>query len=124
VIALTAIASIAAFFYGFWLSGVGRIATDVLVTTRMAAAAMGDETLDEAAREKVMRRSSLRLVSDLMALVMRSAAAVAVAIAPILLAQAAGLAQAQRVFAFLSRWETALATTMVACGAYWIRDQT
>jgi hypothetical protein len=120
---LTAIVSIGAFFGGFWLSGVSRIATEVLVTTRQAAATMRDDSLDEAAREKFMQRSSLRLVSHMCALLIRSAAAVAAAFAPILLAHAVGLVQAQRVFALLSRWETALATTVVAGVVYWIRDQ-
>jgi hypothetical protein len=123
VIVLTAMVSIGAFFGGFWLSGVGRIATEVLLTIRQAAATMRDRSLDEAAREKLMQRSSLRLVSHLCALLIRSAAAVAAAVAPIWLAHAAGLVQAQRVFALLSRWETALATTIVAGVAYWLRDQ-
>ncbi|HVH26926.1 MAG TPA: hypothetical protein VM818_09210 [Vicinamibacterales bacterium] len=123
MIVLTAIVSLGTFFGGFWLSGVGRIASDVLVTTRQAASTMRDDSLDEATREKVMRRSSLRLVSHMSALLIRSAAAVAAALAPILLAHAAGLVQAQRVFAFLSRWETALATTIVAGAAYWLWDR-
>jgi hypothetical protein len=124
VIVLTAIVSIAVFFGGFWLAGVGRIAADVLVVTREAAVAMRDGSLDEAAREQFMRRSSLRLISHLFQLMARSAAAVAAAVTPILLAQAAGLVQAPRVFAFLSRWETALATTVVAGVACWIWNQT
>jgi hypothetical protein len=123
VIVLTGLVSIAVFFGAFWVSGVGRIATGVLVATREAAAVMRDDSFDEAAREQFMRRSSLRLVSHLVQLLARSAAAIAAAVAPILLAHAAGLVQAPRVFAFLSRWETAFAATIVAGVACWIWNQ-
>jgi hypothetical protein len=120
VIVLTAIVSIATFFGAFWLAGVGRIAADILATTQRAAAAMSDTALDDGMRETAMRSASLRLIVNLGSMFARSAAAFAAAVAPIALAHLAGLAQADRVFRFLSRWETAAATAAVAAVAYGI----
>lgn len=119
----TAIVSIAIFFGAFWWVGVGGIAADVLATTQQAAAAMRDESLDDGSREKAMQRASLHLLATLGSMLVRSAVAVAAAVAPILLAHASGLAAAGRVFGVLSRWETGLATTLVAALAYGIWTQ-
>jgi hypothetical protein len=123
VIVLTAVASVAMFFGAFWVAGVGRLAGDVIATTQRAAATMGDATLDERAREKAMQRASVSLLVALGSMIARSAAAFAAGVAPIALAHVAGLAQAERVFRFLSRWETAALTAVVAAVAYGIGMQ-
>jgi hypothetical protein len=123
VIVATGIASIAVFFGAFWRVGVARIAGDVLATTQLTAAAMRDEDLDDQSREQAVQRATLRLLSQLGSILIRSAAAIGAAITPVFLAHVAGLASADRVFAFLSRWETGVATTAVAAAAYGIRAQ-
>lgn len=123
MIVITAVASIAVFLGALWLFGVVRISSGALLSTRDAVAVMRDESLDDAAREKAVRRASLRLLGVFMSILLRSALALAVSLLPIGLAALAGHVEPAEVFHYLSRWDVILLSSVTITVGYliWIR---
>lgn len=123
MIVLTSIASIAVFINALWVFGVVRVSSDVLVSTRETVAVMRDDTLDDAAREKAVRRASLRLLGAFMSILVRSALAFAASLLPIWLATLAGFVRTEEVFRYLARWDVILISSVIITVGYlvWIR---
>jgi hypothetical protein len=120
---VTVIIAIGVFATAFWLSGVITIAGEAVITAQRTVAAMRDPTLDDRAREDVSRRASLRLGSLFAAMVFRTAIVMTVSFVPIWLAGALGLAGTDGVVTILAQWQTGVAASVAAAGAYvlWMR---
>ena len=123
MIAAAAIASIGCFIVAFWLLGVARVGAGVLTVARGAVAAMRDENLDDAAREKAVQRASLQLMGAFASILVRSALALLISFLPIWIASLAGLASIEAVVAFLSRWDVIAVASMAVIAGYviWTR---
>lgn len=61
MISATELASIAFFIGALWVFGIARAGAGVLMSARGAVAVMYDKGLDDAAREKAVRRASIQL---------------------------------------------------------------
>ena len=118
MIAVTGLVSVAFMAAGLWLFGVTRAASAVLATTRTTAAAMRDPSLDDRAREKAVQRASLTLMAGFGSIVIRTALALGAALLPVWLASRQGLASADSVFHFLSRWDVIAVTSAAMIGGY------
>ena len=118
-----ALASIGAFIAAFGLLGIARIGTQILAIARGAVATMRDEAIDEETREKNVQQAALRLLGAFIAILTRSSLALAVSLAPIWLADQAGLAAGGEVVAYLARWDViAVASVAMLTGfAVWRR---
>ena len=123
MIVLTSIVSIAVFISALWVFGVVRVSSDALVSTREAVAVMRDESLDDAAREKAVRRASLRLLGAFLSILVRSALAFAASLLPIWLAARTGIVRTEEVFRYLARWDVILTSSVILTVGYviWIR---
>ena len=62
MIAVTALASIGISIGAFWVLGMARLGSGVLVIANGAIAAMRDKTLDDDVREKTVQRASIQLI--------------------------------------------------------------
>ena len=118
MIAVTGFVSVAFMAAGLWLFGVAHAASAVLATTRSTAAAMRDPALDDRAREKAVQRASLSLMAGFGSIVVRTALALGAALLPVWIASQQGLAPADGVFHFLSRWDVILITSAAMIGGY------
>ena len=98
--------------------GVVQSGTRALDTARGAIAVLADDAMDEAARERAVRRASLSLLGSTASILGRSILALAVAAVPILSADWAGMVPIAESIRFLARWDViavvSLATT-AAC---------
>jgi hypothetical protein len=123
LIVTTAILSVGIFVVAFALSGVGGAAAGVLATTQATMAVMRDATLDDAARERAVQRSSLKLVSDFVSIFLRGGLSLAASLLPIWLMDVTGLVSARAVIGFLSRLDVIAGTTIVMVLGYvaWTR---
>jgi hypothetical protein len=124
VIAVTAVVSIAVFIGALWMFGVVRLGYGVLASTKDAVAVMVDESLDDAVREKAVRRAALQLLGVFMSILLRSALAFAASILPIWLAVLAGLVKTDEVFRYLARWDVILISSIVITIIYYLWIQT
>lgn len=118
MIAATGYLSIGVFAVALWLCGVVRVGAGVLQTARSAVAALRDEALDDAAREKAVQGASIRLFGAFLSILARGALALAISLVPVALAVAAGLADSRAVVAFLSRWDTVVIGSAAVCLGY------
>lgn len=118
MIAATAVASIVLFALALWKSHVVRVSSHAVMTARSAAGILRDASLDDAAREKAIQQSSLSLFADFASILVRSVISLAVSLAPIWLADAAGLARAGDVGIFLARPEVLIGATVLMTLAF------
>jgi hypothetical protein len=123
MIATVAFASAVLFFIAFWRIGVVRIATTAFSTAQAAVDAMRDPALGDDAREAAVQRASLRLMGGFASILLRSIAALAIAFAPIYLADLLGVAQIEDVLMFLARWDVILAAIAIYCAAYLAKER-
>jgi hypothetical protein len=123
LILTAAILSVGIFVAALSMSGVAGAASGVLATTQATMAVMRDATLDDAARERAVQRSSLKLVSDFVSILLRGGLSLAASLLPIWLMDAAGLVSARSVLGFLSRVDVMVGTTIVMVLGYvaWTR---
>lgn len=121
MIVATAAASISVFLVAFWLSGVVPASASALAIARGALGAMRDAGLDDAAREKVVQRASLRLIGTFVSILVRAAVAIGASLLPIWLADVAGLAANEQVIDFLSRWDVIAIASIVIVLGYLVR---
>jgi hypothetical protein len=121
VIAATALASIGIFVGALWVFRVARVGAGVLAIARHAVAAMRDENLDDRAREKTVQRASIQLIGAFVSILVRGALAFLVSFLPIWLASLTGLASAEDVFRYLSRWDVIVIASIVVIAGYVIR---
>ncbi len=117
MIVITA-ASIGAFSLALWLTGIVSTARGALATTQDAMQAMRDPALDDDAREVIVRRSAIKLVSASGWLILQSLVALAAGGVPILLADWTGIASHEATFAFLERWDVILIATAAVTLSY------
>ena len=121
MIVAIAIATLAIFAVALWVSGVMRVSTGVLSTTRNAAAIMRDPALDDMAREKAIQRASLKLFADFGSILLRGAISLAVSFAPIWLADVTGVASSRAVIDFLSRVDVIVVASILMVAGYVLR---
>lgn len=113
-----AIASIAAFAFALWVSGVARVGADALSTAQRALAVLRDSTLDDTSREKAVQQASLRLMGAFASLLLRGAAVLCAAALPIWLGSLAGLADSGTVVRYLSSWPVILVSSLALTAAF------
>lgn len=99
-----------------WLTGVGATARALLRETQAGVSAMTDRTLDDDAKERAVRRAGLRLIGGAAGLAWRIALALGAAAAPVLLADALGLARVDNVLALMLRWDYIVLVSLAAMG--------
>ena len=123
MITATAIASIGVFIGAFWGLGIAKVGAGVLSTAGGAVAAMRDESLDDQAREKAVRRASIQLISAFISILIRSALTFVASFLPIWRADFMDLATTEDVVRFLSRWDVIMIATIVVIAGYviWMR---
>jgi hypothetical protein len=127
VVAMVALLSIAAFIAAFSVLRILLVARIALRTAVGALNAIRDGRLADADRERATQRAAVRLFGLFLSILIRTGAALAVAFAPILLADMVQLALQADVVAFLSRWDvialvsTALLLYYFARGREWFR---
>jgi len=115
------IASIALFLFAFWRLDLVRVSSGAVTTARTALAAMRDESLDDAAREKAVQAASIRLTGAFVSIAVRGAVALGVSLLPIWLGDVGGLAPGDEVINFLSRWDVILIASVVIVAGYVLR---
>jgi hypothetical protein len=118
VIALAAIATIAVFTVALWQLRVVGVASGAIAKSREAMAVMRDPALDDRAREDAVQRASLKLMAACASILVRSALAVLVSLAPIWAFSALGLATFDQVTAFLARWDVIVIVTAVMLAGF------
>ncbi len=118
MIVIVALVSISFFLIAFWRLRIAPVGKKAIETSRSAFAAMGDETLDDDAREKMIQGASIKLFSAFFSILIRSALALGISILPIWLADWAGLAKIDAVFRFLSRWDVIAIVSAVIIAGY------
>lgn len=115
MITAVALISISLFLVAFAVVRVVPVAVAAIATAKRALGVMRDASLDDEAREKATQRASLQLFGAFACILLGSLLAVAVAFAPIYLADGLGLAKTEHVLAFLARWEVIVGTSVVIC---------
>lgn len=116
--AAVAIASILAFVAVFWKAGVVEAARKAIATASQAGRVMSSKELDDHTKEKEVQKAALGLVGSVFSIAIRSLVALAAAALPIYGADAAGLAGADAVIDFLSRWDVIIVATVVMIALY------
>jgi len=121
--AAAAVVSIGIFIVALSISGVASATGGVLATTQATVAAMRDASLDDAARERAVQRSAVKLIRDFASIVLRGGLSLVASLVPIWLLDAAGLVPARAVFEFLSRPDVLAASTILMVVGYlaWTR---
>ena len=121
--AAAAVVSIGIFIVALSISGVASATGGVLATTQATVAAMRDASLDDAARERAVQRSAVKLIRDFASIVLRGGLSLVASLVPIWLLDAAGLVPAGAVFEFLSRPDVLAASTILMVVGYlaWTR---
>jgi hypothetical protein len=121
MVAVAAAVCVVCFVAAFSAFGAMRAASDTLATARGALAAFSDASLTDDDRERIARKTSLRLFSGSISAGLRAGAAVLVSALPILLADKAGLAPGSEVVSFLLRWDVLLVITVVTVAGYLLK---
>ena len=104
--------SIGVFLLVFWRAGVVPSAKSAIATTRDAILAMRDPSLDERARERIVRTIAIRLVVASGSLIMRNLVAL-VALSPDSCGPLGGITPQAAMLAFMGRWDVILVATVV-----------
>jgi hypothetical protein len=123
MIVLVALASIAFFLIAFWLLKITRVSGEALKTSRSAIAALGDKSLDDNAREKIIQSASIKLFGAFISIFIRTVLTLAISVLPIWLAHWTEIARMDVVIDFLSRWDVIAIISVVIIGGYFILKQ-
>ena len=116
---LVATASIVAFLAAFWLARVVPAAMGAIAVFQKSISALRDDSLTDDDRERIMRQGSVTLLVAFASIAVRSTAALAAALVPILLADWSGLAPRSDVFSFLARVDViVVATVLIGVGYF------
>jgi hypothetical protein len=113
-----ALLSVAAFLAAFALSGIVRVALSAVETARQVVCVMRDDGFNDDAREAMAQAASVRLLRAFFSIAVRSVLVLLVTVAPILVAEQAGLTEGEAVIALLSRWDVILGSTVAICALY------
>ena len=118
MIILVAVISVTLFLIAFWWLKITRVGADALKISRSAMAAMGDKSLDDDTREKMIQSASVKLFGSFFSILIRSILTLAIAFLPVWLADLTGIAGMHAVFGFLSRIDVIIITSIVMIGGY------
>lgn len=116
---LTAL-SIAGFVLVFLASDLVGKSKQVFEISNQAMAAMRDPALDDEAREKAVQKASIQLFGSFFGLAFRFAAAIAGAVLPLWIADLSGWIPLADSFAFLSRIDVLVGTTVMMLALWWV----
>ena len=123
MIVLVALTSIAFFLITFWLFKITRVSAEALKTSRSAIAALGDKSLDDDAREKIIQSASIKLFGAFISILIRSVLTLAISVLPIWMAHWTEIASMDAVVDFLSRWDVIAIISIVIIGGYFVVRQ-
>ncbi len=115
---IVALVSVSFFLIAFWRLRIAQVGKESLKTSQSAFAAMGDKTLDDEAREKMIQGASIKLFSAFFSILIRSALALGISFLPIWLADLAGVVRIDTVLSFLARWDVITILSLVIIIGY------
>lgn len=97
------------------------ITARVITTGREAARVMGDRHLDDDRKEQLLQKASLTMMRAFGSITVRTAAAVAAAVLPLLAFHAAGAADMGSVAQVVATWQGILLTGAAMTAVYFVR---
>lgn len=116
MILVAAVIAASCFMIALRAMAVTSVTTHIVATGREAARVIADKRLQDDEKERFLRSSSIRMMRAFASISWRTAVAFAAAVVPLLVLQAAGVAQMANVAHALATWQGILLTT-VAMGA-------
>ena len=119
--ALVAALGVAAFAVAFALLRIPAWAGESLAVAGRAHAALRDPALDDTARERAAQTAARRLFYVSGVIVVRTAVALAVAAAPLVLADGFGVVPAATVVGFLMRLDVILIAGVALVAVWWLQ---
>jgi len=123
VIYAAALAAVACFIIAFERLGVVAVARGAMRSALDASRVMRDARLSDEEKERAVRASSLVLLRSFGSITIRSAAALAISLLPVLALQAAGLAALPAVNRLLLSWQGLLLASVTVAVAYLARTR-
>lgn len=120
MIILVALLSIIFFLIAFWRLKISHICVGAIKTAQSAVTTMGDKSLGDEDRERVVQGASIKLFAAFFSISVRSIMALVVSFIPIYLAHLTGLATIDAVVGFLSRWDVIAVISAAIIGGYFI----
>lgn len=108
--------AVAAFALVLWRTDIARVARLAVERSSAGVGAMLDPQLDDDAKEAAMRAAGLRLVASAWGIAWRFALALAAVAAPLLLADAAGIAASETVLGLMLRVDYIVIVSLLAVG--------
>jgi hypothetical protein len=118
VIIVTAGLSVLIFIVAFWRLRIVDVGLHVLSVATGATAVLKDKNADDLVREKAMQKAAIDLFKSFFTILFRSALALALSLAPIWLADVAGLVSIDEVIIFMSRWDVLIVITLIVTAGY------
>lgn len=106
--------AVAGFGLGLWRARIGPVARRALTTTMVGLSAMTDSDLDDDTKEVAVRRAGVGLIVASLDICLRILVSLAVAAAPILVADGIGLVSRDAVFALMLRLDYIVAVSVIA----------
>lgn len=113
-----ALISVVLFLIAFWRLKISRVGADALKTSRIAMATMGDKSIDDDTREKMIQSASIKLFGSFFSILIRSILTLAISVLPIWLADLTGIARMDAVFGFLARIDVIVIISVAMIGGY------
>jgi hypothetical protein len=118
MVAFTAVCSVVAFLFAFWISGIVPKGRRVLSIARESLALLRDDGFDDERREQQLQQASMVLFGLFLSMLIRTAFILVITCLPIFLAGVLNVAEANNVIAFISQWDFIVLTTIVVCLVY------
>ena len=116
-------AVVAAIFFMITLRvmAIPAITARVIATGREAAGVIGDKSLDDGEKERLLQRASLGMMRAFGSITLRGGLAMAAALVPLLGLQAAGVADMAAVVRALATWQGIALTSLAMTAVCFIR---
>ena len=111
--------AVAAFGLALWRTNIARQASIAVDRSTAGVGAMLDPQLDDDAKEKALRQAGFKLLASAWQLAWRFALTLAAAVAPILIADALGIASSEAVFALMLRVDYIVIVSVLAIAVVW-----
>ena len=111
--------AVAAFGLALWRTNIARQASTAVDRSTAGVGAMLDPQLDDDAKEKALRIAGFKLLASAWQLAWRFALTLAAAVAPILIADALGIASSEAVFALMLRVDYIVIVSVLAMVVLW-----
>jgi hypothetical protein len=121
LIYLAAVVATACFGFALRLVGIVAVASNVMATSKAAAATLRDPTLGDLEKEQRVQKASLSLLGGFVGILARGAAALAAGALAVFAFDAAGLSDAGAVGAFLATWQGILLSCAAMAVAFLIQ---